>query len=91
MEQDVTGYIDRIEEERFAVVLVDSLGKEFTVDVSRLPEGVMAGSYVRLTLADGEIGKMMVDEKKTASMEQEIADKLQRLKSRSPRSRFKRS
>lgn len=90
MEHEVTGYVDRIEEGRLAVLLVDSLGKEFVVDVSRLPEGASEGTYLTLSLIDGEIGNMSVDEEKTSQMKQEIADKLQRIKLKSSRSRFKR-
>lgn len=90
MEQEVTGYVDRIEDGRFAVLLVDSLGKEFIVDISELPEGVSEGLYVKIILTDGEIREITAESEKTEAMEQKIADQLQRIKSKSSRSRFKR-
>lgn len=89
MQQEI-GYVDRIEEERFAVVLVESLGKEFVVDVSELPEIAEEGSYLTVTLMNGEVCGLALNQQETESMEQEIEKKLQRIKSKSNTSRFKR-
>lgn len=90
MQREEIGYIDRIEDERFAVILIDSLGKEFVVNVWDLPETAKEGSYLTITLIDGEISGLVVNQQETETMEKEISEKLQRIKSRSGASRFKR-
>lgn len=90
MQQEEIGYIDRIEEGRYAVLLVEALAKEIIVDVSELPEGAKEGTYLKVTLIDGDVQRMTINQKETDKMEQEIKEKLQRIQSRSRKSRFKR-
>ena len=90
MQREEIGYIDRIEDERFAVLLVDSLGKEFVVNVWDLPENAKEGSYLTVTLIDGEITGLVINQQETETMEKEISEKLQRIKSKSSTSKFKR-
>lgn len=90
MHQQEIGYVDRIEEERFAVVLVEALGKEFVVDVSELPETANEGSYLTVTLMNGKVCGLALNQQEAESMEREIEEKLQRIKSKSNTSRFKR-
>lgn len=90
MQRKEIGYVDRIEDGHLAVLLVDTLGKEFVVDITKLPEGAKEGTYLTITLVDGEITELIINQQETELMEQEIAQKLQRIKSKSSVSRFKR-
>ncbi|WP_301107371.1 DUF3006 domain-containing protein [Sporosarcina sp.] len=90
MQRVVTGYIDRIEEERFAVLLVKDTGEEFITDVTALPESAREGVYLTITLTDGEITQLVIDRQETEVMEQKIEEQLKKIKSRSKGSRFKR-
>ena len=82
-------YLERYTDNEKAVLLVDKLQQEFHLSISRLPSGSAPGSWFLVTVENGGISYIRVDEKKTAEMKQEVAERMQRLKSKKT-SRFKR-
>jgi len=57
--------IDRIEEGRFAVLLVGRKQLEKVVPVEQLPEGAKAGSWLKVRVMEDGVKDMMVDEEET--------------------------
>ena len=84
-----TAYLDRFTDNEQAILLIDKLQQEFHIDISALPSGSTPGTWFLVTIENGEITDVQLDEEKTAEMKQEIAERMQRLKSKKT-SRFKR-
>ncbi|WP_186673493.1 DUF3006 domain-containing protein [Sporosarcina sp. BP05] len=82
-------YLDRFTGNEKALLLVEELQKEYHVDISALPTGSTAGTWLLIDIHGDELTSIQVDEGKTAEMEQEVVDRMQRLKSKKT-SRFKR-
>lgn len=82
-------YLDRFTDNEKALLLVEELQKEYHVDISALPTGSTAGTWLLVEIHGDELTSIQVDEGKTAEMEQEVVDRMQRLKSKKT-SRFKR-
>lgn len=85
-----SAYLDRFTDNEKALLLVEELQKEYHVDISALPTGSTAGTWLLVEIQGDELTSFQVDEVKTAEMRQEIDDRMQRLKSKK-NSRFKRS
>jgi hypothetical protein len=83
-------YLDRFTDNEKALLLVEELQKEYHVDISALPTGSTAGTWLLVEIQGDELTSFQVDEVKTAEMRQKIDDRMQRLKSKK-NSRFKRS
>jgi len=73
--------VDRIVE-GLAVVLVGERETEHHVPVSTLPQGARAGSWLRVTLGNGVITGMSLDDEETETSRSRIADKMKRLRQR---------
>ncbi|MBO0602511.1 DUF3006 domain-containing protein [Sporosarcina sp. E16_3] len=82
-------YLDRFTDNEKALLLVEELQKEYHVDISALPTGSTAGTWLLVEIHGDELTSFQVDEGKTAEMKQEVVDRMQRLKSKKT-SRFKR-
>lgn len=87
----VKGVLDRIVDDEHAVILVEQLGKEFVISSSLLPEGSKEGTWFTLVLNEDTIVKMDIDQVQTDFIKGVIDDKLNKLRSKSKGSRFKRS
>jgi hypothetical protein len=83
-------YLDRFTDNEKALLLVEELQKEYHVDISVLPTGSTAGTWLLVEIQGDELTSFQVDEVKTAEMRQKTDDRMQRLKSKK-NSRFKRS
>lgn len=84
-----SAYLDRFTEKNQALILVESLQKEYHVPTSSLPTGCSEGSWLLVEIQDDTILSLRLDEKKTSDMKTETHSRLQRLKSKKT-SRFKR-
>lgn len=87
---NVKGNLDRIVDGKHAVIIVEELGKEFVVDVERLPTGSKEGAWFNLTINDDTIESIVLDEQYTAKKEKDIENKVNKLRKRSSGSRFQR-
>lgn len=85
------GVLDRIEEEKHAIILVEELGQEFIIHVSELPEGGIVGTWFDVEITNDKISKLSIDMKETASLQEEITNKVNKLRDRGRGSRFKRN
>ena len=84
-----SAYIDRFTDNNQALLLVESLQKEFHVPTSSLPTGSSEGSWLLVEIREDTIITLQLDEKKTNDMKTDTQNRLQRLKSKKT-SRFKR-
>lgn len=83
------GYLDRIEENKFAVILVDELNKEFTVSTEELPEGIAEKTYFDLTVENDKITSIKLNTQTTQSEQQKVSDMMAKLRSKSSGSKYK--
>ncbi|MEH7177575.1 DUF3006 family protein [Neobacillus vireti] len=83
------GYLDRIEDRQFAVILVDDLKKEFIIPSAELPEGSVENSYFDLTIENETITSIKLDEETTLSEQQKVDEMITKLRSKSTGSKFK--
>ncbi len=74
--------IDRIEE-KLAVVLVGDEEKEFHVDVAHLPSNTKEGSHLTVTVAEGRLVDIQLDEEATLSAADRIQKKMEMLRKKS--------
>lgn len=83
------GYLDRIEDNKFAVILVDELNKEFIVPTEELPAGSSEKAYFDLIIENDKITSISLNAQKTASEQQKVSDTMDKLRSKSSGSKFK--
>lgn len=85
------GYLDRIEDNKHAVILVEDLKKEYIIDVDRLPSNSKEGVWFDLTIEGDRIIELVINEEMKKEMEHKINDIMQKLKDRNKSgSRFRR-
>ncbi|MGM8215948.1 DUF3006 domain-containing protein [Bacillaceae bacterium W0354] len=82
--------LDRIEDQ-YAVILAESVNKEFLVAQSELPEGSEEGTWFIVSTENGEIIDLTIDENKTEARKNQISEKLNRLRNKKSGSKFKRN
>ena len=84
-----SAYLDRFTDNDTALILVESLQKEFHVASTALPAGSTAGTWLTIEIQDDHIISIQIDDEKTSNMQSDIQKRLQRLQSKK-KSRFKR-
>lgn len=75
----VPGSCDRIEEGKWAVIILDDGRGQITVPVALCP-GVKEGDWVLVEMTDGEVTRVTVDVEATEAARVRIAGKLERLR-----------
>ncbi|MCL6573941.1 MAG: DUF3006 family protein [Bacillus sp. (in: Bacteria)] len=85
------GYLDRIEENKFAVILVEEIKKEFIIPVAELPVGSAKKSYFDLTIENNQITSMKLNEQATMTEQQKVDELMLKLRSKSKGSKFKKN
>ncbi|WP_438312042.1 DUF3006 domain-containing protein [Sporosarcina sp. FA9] len=83
-------YLDRFTDNNMALLLIEEFKKEILIDKSQLPEGSIVGTWFLVEIQNDLITKITIDSSKTKLMEQEIGNRMERLKS-TKKSRFKRN
>ncbi len=83
------GYLDRIEDGKWAVILVEEIGDEFIIPVEKLPEGISVKSYFNLTIENGELTSIVFDPETTAQEVQKTEELLAKIRAKSRGSKFK--
>jgi len=84
------GILDRIEDSRHAVILVEEEGIELILPVNRLPEGSQINSWFTI---DAENGQLMIalDEELSLAKSEQAEELMTRLRTKKKGSRFKRN
>jgi hypothetical protein len=85
------GYLDRIEDDKFAVILVEEIKKEFVIPKAELPEGSTEKSYIDLTIENDKITSMKLNRQATLFEQQKVVDMMSKLRSKSKGSKFKKN
>lgn len=85
-----SAYLDRFTDNDTALILIESLQKEFRVPSTSLPTGSVIGTWLTVEIQDDTIISIQLDEQKTSEMQSDIQNRMQRLQSKK-KSRFKRS
>ncbi|TWT02393.1 DUF3006 family protein [Planomicrobium sp. CPCC 101079] len=83
------GMLDRIEDGSNAVILLEEYGREIVIPASQLPEGSQVHSWFTITMNEGEVVSIEVDENLAKAKAARAKNLMQRLRSKSG-SRFKR-
>ena len=87
----IKGYLDRIEDNQFAVILVEEIKKEFVIPVVDLPEGSKENSYFEISIENDNITSMKLDEQTTQTEQEKVDDLMTQLRSKSKGSKFKKN
>lgn len=72
--------IDRIEDGKHAVLLLEPDEKEMLIQLERLPKGIKPGYWLEVTLQDGEIKYMTLLTEETEARERLLAEKMSLLR-----------
>jgi hypothetical protein len=83
------GYLDRIEENKLAIILVEELNREFVIPVEELPEGTQPQTWFDLVIIQDQIISIHMNHEKTASEQEKVSSVLSKLRSKSKGSKFK--
>ncbi|SES93355.1 Protein of unknown function [Oceanobacillus limi] len=84
------GVLDRIEDNKHAVILIEELNEELIIAKEKLPEGSNVHTY--FNLVQGEDGKLTIhsiNEKATQEAEQQTSDIMAKLRAKKTGSKFK--
>ena len=87
----IKGYLDRIEDNQFAVILVEEIKKELIIPVEELPEGSKVNSYFEISIENEKITSMKLDEQTTQTEQEKVDDLMTKLRSKSKGSKFKKN
>jgi len=87
---DKKGIIDRIEDDKTAVILVETENSEYVVPKKILPGGAKEGSWLSFTVHNQEIINIEIDQIKTAETLYHAKNQLDRIRKKSKGSKFKR-
>lgn len=84
------GVLDRIEDQKFAVILIEEIKEQFVVPVHKLPEGSVEGTWFNIDKRDNEFHIIEIDEEATHKEAEKSKDLLAQLRARSSGSQYKR-
>lgn len=83
------GYLDRFENNKFAVILVKEINKEFIIPKDELPDGSAEKSYFDLTIEKDEIKSIKLNEQTSVAERKKTDDLMSKLRTKSKGSKFK--
>ncbi|OLS40845.1 DUF3006 domain-containing protein [Bacillus sp. MRMR6] len=83
------GFLDRIEDQQFAVILVEELNQEFILPKEKLPPDSTEKSYFDVTVENGQITAITWNEQETSAQQQKVDDMMEKLRSKSKGSKYK--
>ncbi|MFW6111187.1 MAG: DUF3006 domain-containing protein [Thermoproteota archaeon] len=78
----IKAVIDRVEEGKIAVILVEEEGLEFKIPVNELPKDIEEGVWLNVDIEDGELVVLEIDEEETEKRKNRIQEKIKTLRKR---------
>jgi hypothetical protein len=87
----IKGYLDRIEDNQYAVILVEEMKKEFIIPKEDLPSGSKENSYFEITIENEKITSIELNEQTTLTEQEKVDDMMKRVRSKSKGSKFKKN
>lgn len=82
------GFLDRFEG-KMAVILVEEVKEEFTVNKEMLPDGSDVNTYFEIEKKDGNYHIVQIDTTKTTKEKQTTSDLMAKLRAKKTGSKFK--
>lgn len=82
------GFLDRFEG-KMAVILVEEVKEEFTVNKEMLPDGSDVNTYFEIEKKDGNYHIVQIDTTKTTQEKQTTSDLMAKLRAKKTESKFK--
>lgn len=82
------GFLDRFEG-NMAVILVEEVKEEFTVNKEMLPDGSDVNTYFEIEKKDGNYHIVQIDTTKTTQEKQTTSDLMAKLRAKKTGSKFK--
>lgn len=83
------GYFDRIEDNAYAVIIVEEHSKQYVLPISKLPSESKPGIWFNLSITDDKINTININEEKTASSAAQTAQLMAKLQEKRTGSKFK--
>lgn len=74
--------IDRIEDKKHAVLILNGDGEEKVIPVGDLPDGAEEGTWLEVEFDGDDIKSITIDEKETEARSERIGNKMDQLKKR---------
>lgn len=83
------GFVDRIEDGSYAIILIESINKEFAIDSSDLPQNIQAGAWVDVTFRGESIHSVKYDQIETEKAKARVSEKMDLLRQKKKGSSFR--
>jgi hypothetical protein len=84
------GYLDRIEEGKWGVILVEEIQQEWLIPVSELPEGSDIRTWFDLVIEQNIITSIRINHEKTVSQKNNVENMVSKLRAKSKGSKYSR-
>lgn len=83
------GYLDRIEDNNLAVILIEEINEEIIIPLDELPEGSTENTWLQLEKTDDSFQVIAIDDEKTEQETETSQDLMAKLRAKSKGSKFK--
>ena len=83
------GYLDRIEDNDLAVILIEDINEEIIIPLDQLPEGSTENTWLQLEKTDDSFQVIAIDDEKTEQETETSQDLMAKLRAKSKGSKFK--
>lgn len=84
------GVLDRIEDD-MAVIIIEEVGREFTLAKEELPSGSKIGTWFAIDFSDDQYTILSIDKERSEQAYEKSALLMKKLQQKKKRSKFKRS
>lgn len=74
--------IDRFSDQHTAVILVESMGKEFVISQDELPQGAKPHDYLDVDVTGDSLQMIRINHEETTARKNSIQDKLSKLRAK---------
>lgn len=79
------GVLDRIEDGKKAVILIEHINHELVISVDELPKGTQVDTWLNIEKVDGDYQIHSIAEETTVSQQEKTAHLMKKLRARSKR------
>ncbi|WP_100398777.1 DUF3006 domain-containing protein [Bacillus sp. FJAT-44742] len=87
---ETKGVLDRIVDDKYAVILAEDIGKEYVINKEELPQGSSTGDWFVLTIEKEKVTKLSLDREHAQQMSERIRNKMEKVRAKGKGSKFKR-
>ncbi|WP_252313208.1 DUF3006 family protein [Sinobaca sp. H24] len=88
---EVKGVLDRIEDDKYAVILAEEIGREYIVDKNKISHDTRPGDWVVMTEKNGKIVKCVKDKNESINNSTRVENKMKRIRFKSSDNKFKKN